>query len=241
MAGKSNFAEWDIQLVSQRTMKPIDDDSGVYNVLQANDPSEITLYSDGNGTSASNPGTMTDGRFTFWADSATTSVDISVLTSTGHAFFLEDVSQSDHHIEVNTEKMENTLIIPFQVVGASEAVVDTGFDILDNMLMKDCWIHITTLGTGAVLNIGSSTTNGGFASGVSVAATGWPVTLIDEALVSGSSLIGTFLALGTGTNVRKLHKRANATSGANIIYINTTSSSTAGEGYIYLTYLRLPA
>lgn len=239
--GKSNFKEWWLQLVDERTEKPIDDDSGVFNVLTENDPAEITLYSDGQGTAGSNPGTFSDGVARFWTADTVTAIDLTVLTANGHAKFMESASVSDHHIPINPDKMENTLIVPYLVVGASEAVVDTGFDILDNMLMKDCWVHITTVGTGASLKIGSSTTNGGFASGVSVATTGWPTTLLDEAIVSGSSLIGTFFAPGTGTYVRQLHKRANATSGANIVYFNVTSSSTAGAGYIYFNYYRLPA
>lgn len=239
--GKSNFKEWHFQLVDNRTNKPIDDDAGVYNVLTENDPAEVTLYSDGNGTAGSNPGTFTDGVARFWTADTVTAIDMTILTANAHSRFMESLSVSDHYIPIDPERSEYRLIIPYLVVGASEAVVDTGFDVLDTMLIKDCWVHVTTLGTGAALKIGTSTTNGGFASGVSVATTGWPITLLDEALVSGSSLIGTLLALGTGTSVRQLHKRANATSGANIIYTNVTSSSTAGAGYIYLTYLRLPA
>lgn len=237
----SNYQEWYFQLVDARTGMAIDDDAGTYNVLTADDPSEVTIYSSDVGTSASNPGTMTNGVIQFWTDKSVTSVDLSVLTSNGHAFFLEGLTYSNHRIHVVPENsgMYN-LIIPFQVVGASEAIVDTGFDILGNMLVKDCYIHVTTLGTGAALDIGTSTDSDGFADGVSAAATGYPITLLEEALVSTSSLIGALLANATGTNVRKLHKRANSTSGANIVYTNTTSSSTAGEGYIYLTYMRVP-
>jgi hypothetical protein len=241
MAGKSNFQEWYIQLVDGRTDKPIDDDAGTYNVLTADDPSEVTLYADGQGTSASNPGTSSNGVIQFWTASDVTSIDLSVLTSNGHAFFLEGLVPSDHRIVVwpETSGLYN-LIIPYQVVGASEAVVDTGFDILANMLIKDCYVHVTTVGTGAALEVGTSTDSDGFADAVSVATTGYPVTLLEEALVSTSSLIGALLANATATNVRKLHRRANATSGANIVYSNTTSSSTAGEGYIYLTFMRIP-
>jgi len=241
MAGKSNYQEWRIQLVDGRTMKAIDDDSGFFNVLTASTPVEATIYSDSMGTAASNPGTMTDGVMRFWTLASVTSVDITVLTSEAHSFFLRGVSVSDGHITVWPENNgSQKLIIPYLVVGASEAVVDTGFDIFPKMFIRDCYVHVTTVGTGAALKIGTSTTNGAFASGVSVATTGFPVTLLDEALVSGSSLIGTALAPGTGTNVRQLHRRANATSGANIIYFNTTSSSTAGSGYIYLVYERMP-
>jgi hypothetical protein len=141
---------------------------------------------------------------------------------------------------IDPTKMHHNLVIPYQVVGASEAIVDTGFDILANMLVKDVFPHVTTVGTGATLDVGTSTDTDGFLDGVSVATTGYVTTAMEEALVSTSSLIGALLAVATGTNVRKLHKRANATSGANIVYTNTTSSSTAGEGYLYVNYIRVP-
>jgi hypothetical protein len=231
---------WSLQLINASTMQAIDDDAGVYNVLTADDPSEVTLYSDRNGTSANNPGTLSNGRMEFFTLSSVASVDISVQTANGHAFFLQGVTPSVGRILVDPFRMKEVLVMPYQVVGASETVVDTGFDILSNMLVKDVFVHVTTAGTGGALAIGTSTTIAGFASGVSVGTTGYPVTLLDEALVSGSSLIGSLLANTTGTDVRKLHRRANATSGATIAYQNTTSSSTAGEGYIFLTYLRIP-
>lgn len=237
----SNFTEWSIQLMDGRLNRPISDSAGVVNVLTAGGPSEVTIYSDSSGTSASNPGTLSNGIFRFWTQSSVTSVDLSVLTSNGHAFFLEDITPSNHRVVVWPENSGlYNLIIPYQVVGASEAIVDTGFDILGNMLIKDCFVHVTTLGTGATLTVGTSTASTGFANGFSAASTGYPVTLLEEANVSTSSLLGSLLANGTGTFARKLHRRANSTSGANIVYTNTTSSSTAGEGYIYLTYQRIP-
>ena len=237
----SNFIEWRLQLVDARKNTDIDDDSGVYNVLTADDPSEITLYSDKYGTSGSNPGTMSNGEIHFWTADTVTSCDISILTANGQSFFLEDVTQSDGRVLVDTDRIEQTLIIPYQVVGASDTVVDTGFDLSANMVVKDVFIHVTTAGTGAALDIGTSTDSDGFADGVSAATTGYPATLLEEALVSTSSLIGALLTVATGPYVRKLHVRANSTSGANIVYANTTASSTAGEGYIYLTFRRLPA
>lgn len=237
----SNYVEWYIQLVNGRLNKPIDDDSGVYNVLTQNDPAEITVYSDDSGTSGSNPGTMTNGVIRFWTASSVTAVDISVLTSNGHAFFLEDVTQSDHRVVVWPDQTEYTLVIPYTYSGASATVVDTGFDQLANMLVKDCFIHVVTAGTGFFLDIGNSTDTDGFADGAAASTTGYPVTLLEEALVSTSSLIGALLANATGTNVRKLSVRANATSGANITYTNTSDSTVAGAGYIYLTYRRIPA
>lgn len=237
---RNQYTEYYLQLINGRTGAPIDDDTGLYNVLTADDPSEITLYSDTNGTSQANPGTMTNGIIRFFTAVATTSVDISILTANGHAFFLEGITPSNHRVVVMPDEINNMLILPYQVVGASETIVDTGFDLSAKMMVKDVFLHVTTLGTGAVLDVGTSTDSDGFMDGVSAATTGYPATVLEEALVSTSSLIGALLTVATGPYVRKLHTRANATSGANIVYTNTTISSTAGEGYIYISYMRTP-
>mgnify|MGYP001567923351 FL=1 len=236
----SNYTEWYIQLINGRTGRPIDDDTGVYNVLTEDDPSEITLYSDTNATSKTNPATMTDGIMQFWTASTTTAVDISVLTANSHAYFLESVTPSQHRIVVWPENINQQLIIPYQVVGASETVVDTGFDIAAAMLIKDVFLHVTTLGTGASLDVGTSTDTDGFLDGVTADATGYPLLAESVASVATPGF-GSLLVSITSGAVRKFHVRANATSGTTIMYINTTISSTAGEGYIYMVFDRLPA
>lgn len=238
---RNQYTEYYLQLINGRTGAPIDDDSGLYNVLVADDPSEVTLYSDSNGTSQANPGTMTNGIIRFFTVNTVTSVDISILDATGHAFFLEGITPSLHRVVVMPEEINNMLILPFQIVGASETIVDTGFDLSANMMVKDVFVHITTLGTGATIDVGTSTDSDGFLDTIPCSATGWPAIQLEEALVSTSCLIGALLTVVTGPYVRKLHMRANTTSGANIVYTNSTSSSTAGEGYIYISYMRVPA
>lgn len=241
MAGKSNYKEWYIQLIDGRKNIPIDDDSGVFNVLTAGDPAELTIYADGQGTSASNPGTMTNGVIQFWTASSVTSLDLSVLTANGHAFFLQSVANSDHTIIVWPDTFgQYNLIIPYSYSGASETIVDTGFDLGAKMMVRECFLHTHTLGTGMVLDVGTSTDSDGFLDGVTVDATGYLAAAVFEEAPGSAHQIGALLASTTGKNVRKLHIRANATSGANIVYINTTSSSTAGRGYIILQYTRMP-
>lgn len=232
--------EWYFQLFDVETQQAIDDDSGVVNVLTADSPAKATVYSDANGTSATSPLTFTNGVTRFWTASTVTSLDLAGQTAKGYSFFRQGVTPSDHVIRVDPKKMEHTLIIPYTYSGASETVVDTGLGVLANMLVKDCFVHVTTAGTGFGLTVGTSTASTGFLNAVMVTTTGYPVTAIEEAIVSSSGLLGSLLANGTGDYVRKLHKRANATSGAHIVYSNVTSSSTAGAGYIYLTYLRVP-
>lgn len=233
------YTEYEFQLFNTRTMAPIDDDTGVVNVLTDGSPVEITIYSDDRGTSASNPLTFTNGRARFFTADTVTSVDLSILTANSHACFAESFTPSMHRIDIDPDRIQQKLCIPVIVVGASETVVDTGFDIAANMLMKDIEVDVQTVGTGATINIGTSTTTTGFGF-VSWATTGIPAALLEEALVSASAGFGSFFTVLTGPYVRKKHVRANATSGANIIYTNVTSSSTAGNGYIYLLFDRIP-
>lgn len=235
----TGYREWYFQLFNTRTRQAIDDDSGIVNVLTENSPVEITIYSDDRGTTASNPLTFTNGVARFYTADTVTAVDLSILTATSHAVFVESFAESNHRIDIDPDRMLQKLVIPYIVVGASEAIVDTGFDLAANMLVKDIELDVCTVGTGATLDIGTSTDSDGFADGVSAATTGFPATLLEEAIVSTSGLFGALLANVTGTYVRKKHIRANATSGANIVYTNTTSSSTAGNGYIYLIFDRL--
>lgn len=235
------YTEWQFNLFNSRTRTYIDDDTGVCNVLTENSPVEVTIYSNDRGTAASNPLTLTNGEARFFTADTVTAVDLSILTSASHAIFAESFAPSMHRIDVNPDLQVQQLIIPYLVVGASEVEVDTGFTISDTMLMKDCFIHVTTVATGATLNIGTSTAVTGFASGVAASTTGWPVTLLEEVLTS-ATIMGSLISVAlTADYARKLHHRANATSGASIVYANTTSSSTAGNGYIYFTFYRLPA
>lgn len=235
------FTEWNIQLFNTRTRTRLDDDSGVCNVLTDGSPVELTIYANGNGqTAAANPLTFTNGNIRFFTVDTVASVDLSILTSTSHAIFAESITPSNQRIDIDPDRMLQKLVIPYLVVGASEAIVDTGFDLNANMLVNDIEVEVVTLGTGTILDIGTSTDSDGFADGITASVTGFPVTLLEEAIVSGSGLIGALLANITGDYVRKKHIRANATSGANIVYTNTTSSSTAGHGYIFLKFDRIP-
>jgi hypothetical protein len=238
----TGFTEWYFQLFNTRTRKPIDDDSGICNVLTDGSPVEISLYTSGNGqTAASNPITFTNGVINFWTADTVTSLDLTIQTASAHAVFAESVTLSDHRIDIDPDRMVQKLVIPYTFSGASEAIVDTGFDIFAAMLIKDIELDVFTAMTGGVLDIGTSTDTDGFLDGIAASTTGFPITALEEAIVSTSALFGAYLANITGTYVRKKHVRANATSGANIVYTNTTSSSTAGNGYVYLTYDRLPS
>lgn len=238
----SNYVEWYLQLVDVRTQKPIDDDTGIYNVLTQNDPAEITIYSSDSGASQANPGTMTNGIIRFWTDSATTTVDISVVTAGGSAYFLEDVVISDHRILVNTTILNQVMVVPYNLVGASISV-DTGFSIPATAIVRDVWIRSITLGTGARLDVGTSNDPNGFIVELDVTTTGYKVMAETLTSITVSGSIGALLVPATATNAfnRGGFVGTAVASTRSVVYTNITVCSTAGAGYIFLKYERMPA
>jgi hypothetical protein len=256
----SNYTEFDVQLINARTKEPIDDDSGLYNVLTASTPTEATIYSNDQGTSASNPGTMTDGRFTFYVASSVTSVDVSILTSTGYSVFVEGLTADQHRVEIDLEKRTNqTFVVPVVFGTGSAAVVDSGFDLIAGMMVKDCYLHCTTVSSANALNVGVSGTTDGFLLNGVLGSTGWKLyqdpivtTLSDltgptmDIFVSATQIRGDLLArwavgiTTTTTGSTKgffTPKYYSVTAATSLVYAGAVTNTEASGGcYIYIDY-----
>lgn len=234
----SRYTEYHVQLSNSRTGSPIDDDTGTYNVLTASSPAEVTIYSNDTGTSASNPGTITDGEIHFFTLSTVASVDLTVLTASGHAFFLEGLTPSQHRLEVNPDDWgEQKLVLQMTLPGASATMVDTGFDLPTASLVRDAFVHIVTVASDTDVNVGTSVNTDGFLAAIDTSGTGMLGTVED--LTAGS--IGVLLATSTSSAIRKRYVPANATSGRSIVWEQLSSSTvTTAYGYIYIIYDLMP-
>lgn len=262
----SNFVEFYVQLVNQRTGLPIDDDSGLYNVLTAGDPAELTAYSDDRGTSLTLPATMTNGIIQFWLDVATTSCDITILTAGGRSYFLQGITISNHRIEVNTESSTYRFIVPYEMtVTADGGVFGTGFELVKGMKVKDVFLHKTDvvegLGSGMVLDVGTSVNPNGFVDGITASATGFDMndliwgsntTAVSGATAyvalvqtRGADLVEYSVGMLTGTTEASKgffqHKPYMndivVTASRTVVWaVNGTSASATGKGYIYIEY-----
>ncbi len=254
----ANYTEWFLQLVDTRTKKPIDDDTGLANVLVASDASEETIYSNDKGTSGSNPLTITNGIIRFFTASSVTSVDITILTANGRAFFLEGVTASMHRVDVNTEKENYTLILPYSMNTGCDAVADTGFDLIAGMKVRDVFVHSTTGSTANGINIGVSGTTAGFLALVTTTSTGWKLhgspiytnatgsaNYISATQIRGSLLsewsYGLLTASVAGAKGYWSRKSYLVTAATSVIYmVVATNSGGIGEGYIYIEYELCP-
>jgi hypothetical protein len=236
----SAYQEYHVQLINKRTGSPIDDDTGVCNVLTAGDPAEITIYSDDQGTSASNPLTITDGEISFFTASGTQTVDITGMTADGIPFFIESLTPSQHRLEIDTEQYTGMqLIIPFNI-NASTSLFDTGFDFTAKHIIKDVKVRVTTAGgsvTANILQIGISGTPTILCGTCQVSVTGFlqhvpGLTAQPAATGSVSMQVGIgLLASSTNTYWREVYEPAAATS---IIYREHAATGITGQGYIYI-------
>lgn len=259
MGSNANYTEYHVQLFNTRTKTWINDDTGLCNVLTASDPTELTIYSDSNGTSASNPLTITDGEIHFYTASSVTSVDLSILTAAGQAVFVEGLTPSQHRVDIDPDATKmNLLIVPYHMNTACGAVVDTGFDLIAGMKVRDVFIHTTTASTGDGLKIGVSGTSAGFLSTVSTVATGFkvhdaPVSDLETATVYnvGSTQIrgsllrvyGSGVSTATAGGIRGWWSTKDylVTAATSLIYeVAATNSGGTGEGYIYVEYQLVP-
>lgn len=254
----ASFTEYFVQLINGRTKAAINDDTGKYIVMQAGTATLQTVYTNDNGTTPdfvynNVTQTMTDGKIQFWTPSSVVSVDLSVLTAEGQALFVEGLTPSQHRIEVDTEKYEQTLVLPYYnyiptpFVSASVTIYSSaslgsiwsqGMAIPAGSLVKTCYARVETLGTASLVDIGVS----GDADGLLQQVTG-SVTGLKWA--SGLLATGGTVTFGWGTkfcSVTHAYMRPFFTTVAtNIVFGQTTGTVLAAEiGYVYIQYDLLP-
>lgn len=238
----ASYTEYYVQLIDARTKAALTDDSGVYQVLTTSTPAEATIYSNDQGTSGSNPGTITDGIITFYTAVSVTSVDITFMTSTGYPGFIAALTPSQHRFEINTDnKTELTFVVPFTIAASSSAPsIDTGFDLHALHVVKDIKFKITTAGgTGTVLCVGGSADLSAFGL-CQASATGfkYPVRILLSTLLANT--LAQTQAAGYGLNLlasitsQIANKEYFAGAATNIFIKDGNLTAATGAGYIYM-------
>ena len=240
----ATFTEWYMQLVNKRTMEPINDDTGVYNVLTAGTPAEATIYSDDVGTTANNPRTMTDGILQFWTDSSVTSVDISLLAASGHPVFVASKTPNSQRIMIDVDQTTGLeLIIPFTIAASAVSGLNTGFDLNALHVVKEISVKVTTAGgTSNILNIGNSATASGLFNAV-LSATGLVRKEQFAGVITANPVAATICLTINGWNgVCMLYSTTNGTVGkpyfagaaTDITFKEANQTGATGAGYIYM-------
>lgn len=246
----SNYVEWYVQLVNARTKRPVDDDTGLYSVLTAGTGTPATIYSDDRGTAvtftaATLARTITNGVIQFWTDSSVTSVDLCVVSASGHSVFVSGLTTSQHRVDIDVESIRQTMIVPFCLTAAGNltatgSVWANGYSVPANTLVHDVFIKTSTLGTTAIMNVGVSGTPSGYLVAGVVSATGYSYP--EELLVSVTATLSRgALLLATGVTSEFMRRSAINSAATALVYNNTTSTTLVGAaGWIYVIYDKFP-
>ena len=253
----ASYTEYMLQLVNKRTGMPIDDDTGVANVLTVNSPAEVTIYADDMGTAASNPLTISNGVIRFFTAASVTSVDVSILTAAGQAVFVEGLTPSQHRVDVDTENRSQLLVVPFLFLAAG-TVVDTGFDFPAKCRIDPfkLGLRVTTVDASETIDVGLLATEAGgdedgFIVAASLANAGY-INLIPQ-ITGGTNIdyVGTnYVGALLATSIAGADAVATVggwspicnyvTDGTAKSLTYTPSSSDTAAGYILVGYDLLP-
>jgi len=263
--------EYFLKLVNTRTKRPIDDDSGVYQVYNKNTPTRPSLYSAAGSAltqevfvtgSAFLSQTMTDGKIRFFTDQSVSSVDISVQTVGGRSYFLKGVTPSQHRADVDPEKQEYMLTVAINDKGSVTTVRPLGFALKKGMILKDVIVHVTTAFSGATtasntVDFGRSGDTDAFFNGILLQTTG--IKLIDNSpqvvesttgeLISTKvgAALAAFEAGGGGTQNGYFFRRKYAPAATTNLTMravgarDATVTGATGKGYIYYIYDLIPS
>lgn len=267
-----NLRPYFVKLVNTRTKRPIDDDTGVYQVYTAGAATRATIYNAAGtqltqevvGTSFISR-TMTDGTLEFYTARSVSSVDVSILTAGGRAYFLKGLTASQHRADVDPEQTEFTLVAAFNDKASCTTVRPLGFKLRRGMVVKDVFVKVTAAFAGAAAasnrySVGRSGAATGFLNNITLSSVGFKqgaptVSTTGVVLANryGASL-SQFHASSTGGvdfYVRKSYIAATATASNNLVVkrqtgatlthsFTNTGVSGAGKGYIYYQYTLLP-
>jgi len=228
MTRRTNF---NVQLKDASTGKAIITAGGVGMVCENALPKKHTIYSDADGTAASNPKALVRGKLDFWVlQSALVNgkVDVFIACPGGQFVVARDLDPSGpNEILVDTSRTDQMFVIPFDVTDYTVAAEnDTGFDEPASgvaIFLGDAAgpsIRVTAIDATETLDVGTgeaTPAEGGDANGFMAAVAVGVAGVIQDQGALMTTLVGHL-------------------SGGLSITVTPTAGSDTGEGYIYLPY-----
>jgi hypothetical protein len=256
-----NYREWYFQIWDKQRKAPVDDDTAILYVLTPGEATSPTIYSSPDGTSVSaperTPRTFTNGRVRFWTSKDVSTLDLSLMTSKGEAYYYEDVAYSAHRLDIDPFQRDHKLVLPFGIGSSAATETSTGCVLPANLLVKDAYIKVIDTDATETIDVGllSSESGGdadGFVLATSVATGGyvnpWPVvtggTNIDYVVHTAG--YGAYLKQGIAgadavATVGGFARRYHLTDGtAKTVTYTTTAGTDTAAGLIILCVERLP-
>ncbi len=276
MSINSSFREWYLQIYDTVLEKPIADSAGKYQVYTAGTPIRQAIY-DSAGTRLTQEvvgtsfisRTMTNGIIRFFTQITCSSLDISVLTNRGRAYFLKAMAPSQHRVDVDPTVQDYVLVAAFNDKASQSTIRPIGFQLKKGMMVKDVRVKVTSAFKGAAAasnqyNVGRSGAVQGFIKNLTLSATGFraPDPKVSSTGVVaafpnrwGTDLAPYFFASSTAglvdAYIRRNYLAATAVASNNLVVrrqsaatlthtFTGTGSLNQGKAYIYYSYTLLP-
>ena len=232
-----SYKEYNIQLMDHVTGEVIATSGGVCFVAQDGTSAKQTLYSDKNGTSLSNPLTLTRGNIGFFVADTVNLVDLYIEAPGGQFVVMEDVApMGPNEIFIDTGRKDQVQVIPFDHADiTANTETDTGFDTGTNKVYLPWpYVKVVDVDTSETIDVGSDAGFGndpnGFIAALSVATAG-TVLASNE---TGVDTLGALLTVNASATLQA--QPAPPTGSSGDISITTSAGSDTGGGFIYLPY-----
>ena len=144
---------------------------------------------DADGATITNPVPLVNGSFDFNVADSVASLDLYIVSPTGHMVILKGVKSSGKSsVLVDTSATTTTIVVPFDVADqAGDATeTDTGFDLTTNAVIQaGVTIDVITLDATETVDVGTlSTESGGDPNGIVAAG------VLAAAATVGSTTVG---------------------------------------------------
>lgn len=181
------------QLISLITGLAIAAAGGSVLVTEAGGTAKVAL-SDDTGATIANPVPLVNGNLDFNVPDNVASVDMYILSPTGHMTVLKDVKSSgDSSILVDTSKTNDVVVIPFDVADqAGDATeTDTGFDLPTNTVVQaGVSLDVITADATMTIDVGTLTgETGADPNGIVAAKTLATAATVTDTTIGASGLV----------------------------------------------------
>lgn len=233
-----NNKQYGIQLRDAVTGKAIITAGGKVYVATADGAAKATLY-DREGASLANPITPTRGYIEFWTGIAVESVDLYIMSPTGHFLVAKGVQASGpNEINVDTSQRYCSMVIPFAIADTTATTeTATGFVIpAKAAVLPTPLLDVLTQDATETIDVGTDSGDSGDANGFLAAASVATAGIVKPTLASGGQTLGALLSAdesGAGVLVPEPNI---SMVGKEVTYTLSAGSDTAA-GFIHLPYL----
>lgn len=235
----TNRIRYSIQLKDAVLGASIISAGGKVIVCQAGTPDKATLFSDADGASLANPLTPTRGFIEFWTLDTLASVDLYIMSPTGHFLSVSGVTASGpNEVVVPTNERQGVMKIPFSIADTTATVeTNTGIAIpATGAVQPFPLLQVTAIDATETIDVGTLSTDSGDADGFLVTASVGTLGLVKGSVANGALTMGALLFVQDSVNAGDRAPEQNVSMAGKTITYTLTAGSDTAKGFIILPY-----